>query len=288
MNLASPFLPYGKQCIDDDDIQCVVDVLKSEWLTCGPAVSKFESDFKEVTRASHAVACSSGTAGLHLAALALNLGSNDAVIVPTTTFLATANAVRYTGAEVVFADVDPHTGLLTANTLQSCLDTNKGMPIKAVFPVHLNGQCVDLASIKSIVESNNLAVVEDACHAIGGTYKGANGKVLRVGDCSLSDMTVFSLHPVKTVTMGEGGVVTTNREDLNSRLRLARNHGMDRDVDSFENREFAFDKTGQPNPWYYEMHQLGFNYRATDIQCALGSSQVKKTKDICRPSQRTR
>lgn len=270
------FLPYGKQYIDDDDIDAVTAVLRSGWLTTGPAVSQFETDFKAHVGVAHAIACANGTAALHLSMIALGIGPGDAVIVPTLTFLATANAVRYVNAEVVFCDVEPDTGLMNAKTLQHALDTNQDKNIKAVIPVHLNGQCVDMVAISTIASKHDLYVVEDACHAIGGSHQDTHGQDFPIGSCVMSDMSIFSLHPVKTITMGEGGVVTTNDKILNDRLRLLRAHGMTREPTQFTNTAIAFDENGVPNPWYYEMHDIGYNYRATDIQCALGVSQLKK------------
>lgn len=268
-----PFLPYGRHQIDEDDIAAVADALRSGWLTTGPAVTAFEQAFAEKVGARFAVACSSGTAGLHLAALALGLDETSTVVVPTLTFLATANAARYVGAEVAFADVDPETGLLTEAALEAALDAVSGRSAKAVFPVHLNGQCVDMGSIARVAKERGLAVVEDACHAVGA-HDTADGAVVPVGACRHSDMAVFSLHPVKTIAMGEGGVVTTNDEALCERLQRLRNHGMTWDFDRFENSDLAYDARGNPNPWYYEMASPGLNYRASDIHCALGSNQL--------------
>lgn len=264
------FLPYGRHEIDGDDIAAVAKVLRSDWLTTGPAVDALEAALAARVQAQHAVVCASGTAGLHLAMMALGLGLGDRVIVPAVTFLATANAVRYVNAEVVFADVDPDTGLMTPATLEAALSTVVG-GIKAVIPVHLAGRTVDLGGIAILADRHNLTIVEDAAHAIGTTYGGKP-----VGDGRYSRMAVFSFHPVKTIAMGEGGAVTTNEPALAKRLRTFRSHGMVREADSFRDRALAFDADGTPNPWYYEMPELGFHYRATDIHCALGLSQLAK------------
>ena len=271
----APFLPYGRQTIGDDDIAAVVEVLRGDMLTSGPAVDAFEAALVRQTTARHAVACANGTAGLHMAVRALGLGAGDRVIVPTLTFLATANAAVFEGAEVVFADVDPDTALLTPDTLKEALHRG-GSSVRAVFPVHMAGQPVDMAGISSIARAHGLRVVEDACHAIGGTYDVADGGAVSIGSCRHSDMSVFSFHPVKTVTMGEGGAVTTNDDGLAHRLRLAHNHGMVRDADLFTSEALAFGPSGEANPWYYEMAAPGYNYRACDIQCALGLSQLAK------------
>jgi UDP-4-amino-4,6-dideoxy-N-acetyl-beta-L-altrosamine transaminase len=272
------FLPYGRQLIDDSDIAAVVSVLKGDWLTTGPAVAAFETAFADFVGAEHAVACSSGTAGLHLAALALDLGPGDQVVVPTMTFLATANAARYVGADVTFADVDAGSGELDRDSLEAALERAGVDRARAIFPVHLNGQCVDMEMVAALAAEHGVAVVEDACHALGTTYQGGNGGIedIKVGSCRHSDMAVFSLHPVKAMTMGEGGVVTTNDAGLHGRLMSLRNHGMTRDPGEFSDPDQAFDDGGDANPWYYEMSEMGFNYRATDIHCALGLSQLGK------------
>jgi len=228
-----------------------------------------------VTGADFAVSCSSGTAALHLAAMALELGPGDHVIVPSITFLATANAVRYTGADVVFADVDADTGLIGPEHLEEALRRG-GDSVKAAFPVHLGGQSPDMPALAALAREQGLAIVEDASHAIGAGYAQPNGDTSSVGACADSDIAVFSFHPVKTIAMGEGGALTTADKALADRLRLLRNHGMTRDADAFVHHDMAFDSNGDANPWYYEMHEPGFNYRASDIHCALGLSQLGK------------
>lgn len=268
------FLPYGRQTIEADDLAAVEEILHGDFLTTGPSVAAFERAFADKVGARFAVACSSGTAALHLTALAMELGAGDVVISPTMSFLATANAARYVGAEVAFADVDAETGLVTASDLETAFarsDNNK-----AIYVVHLAGQCADMETVSAFARNHGLMVVEDACHAVGSTWRSADGEEIRVGSCSHSDMTVFSFHPVKTITTGEGGMVTTNDEDLYARLLLSRNHGMTREEQAFENTDLAFDARGGANPWYYEMHDIGFNYRLTDLQCALGLRQLDK------------
>ncbi len=270
-----PFLPYGRHCIAEDDVAAVVAVLQGDWLTTGPTVEAFETAFAERVGARFAVACSSGTAGLHLAALSLGLGPDDVVVVPTMTFLATANAVRYVGAEVAFADVDPETGLPDEAMLRAAIERSPRGAVKAIFPVHMNGQCVDMPMVAKATRARGLAVVEDACHAIGARYGGKDGLV-DVGACRHSDMAVFSLHPVKAIAMGEGGVITTNDAVLHETLTRLRNHGMASNPRQPANADMAFDGDGGENPWYYEMDAPGFNYRASDIHCALGLSQLGK------------
>lgn len=263
------FLPYSRQQIGDDDVAAVAEVLQSNFLTTGPKVAEFETAFASRVDAAHAVACSSGTAGLHLATAALGLGDGDAAIIPAVTFLATANAVRFAGAEVVFADVDPDTALITPETADRALADAES--IRAVLPVHLNGQCCDMAALKPWADENNIAVIEDACHILGGSYE--DGSKIGSGE---GRMTVFSAHPVKAIAMGEGGIVTTGDDALAGRLRLLRNHGMERNPENFTAPDQAFASDREPNPWYYEMQSLGFNYRASDIHCALGLSQLNK------------
>lgn len=267
--------------IDDDDVAAVADVLRGDFLTTGPATRAFEEKLCDVTGAPYAVSCSSGTAALHLATLTLDLQPGDKVVVPAITFLATANAVRYVGAEVVFADVDADSGLMGPEHLTDALARVNGKA-KAVFPVHLGGQSPDMAAIQEIADRNGLALVEDASHAIGGAYSSLGGEVT-VGACAHSDMATFSFHPVKTIAMGEGGAITTRDGALAERLRLLRNHGMTRNSGDFVHKDMAFGGedgddggNGEANPWYYEMQDLGFNFRPSDIHCALGLSQLGK------------
>jgi UDP-4-amino-4,6-dideoxy-N-acetyl-beta-L-altrosamine transaminase len=272
--VSGSFVPYGKQYIDDADIKAVVDALKRDYLTTGPTVGEFEAAFADAVGASDAVACVNGTAALHLAALGLNLGPGDCVIVPAVTFLATANAPRSTGAEVVFADVDPVTGLMGAREFEEAV-ARAPAPPKAVFPVHLGGPCCDLAAISEIAGGKRIEIVEDACHALGTSGLFGNDR-FRIGDCHWSRMATFSTHPVKMLTTGEGGIVTMNDRALAARLRLLRNHGMTREPGEFLVPEQAFAESNEPLRWYYEMKEIGHNYRLTDVQCALGLSQLRK------------
>ena len=272
----SSHIPYGRQTIDDDDVAAVIAALKSDWLTGGPEVTAFEEAFSKKVGAPYAVASSSGTSGLHIAALALGIGPKDTVVVPALTFLASANAFRFEGANILFADTDDTTGLMTPETLQRCIaDRGRGEKIAAIVAVHLGGRCCDMAAISRIAATHGAAVVEDASHALGSRYY-ADGGDHPTGACDHSDITVFSLHPVKTATMGEGGVSTTRNSRLDSAMRLARSHGINRDPTAFEQASLAFAADGQPNPWYYEAHTIAPNYRASDIHCALGRSQLRK------------
>jgi UDP-4-amino-4,6-dideoxy-N-acetyl-beta-L-altrosamine transaminase len=270
------FLPYGHQDIDASDLAAVAEALQSGYLTTGPRIAEFESAFAKSVGARHAVVSNSGTAALHLAGIALDLGPGDSVVVPAITFLATANAARFCGAEVIFADVDPDSGRLTAETFEAALARHPNAYVRAVLPVHLNGHCVDMPAIRAVAEPRGIAVIEDACHAIGGRHQAGNRSLAPVGACALSELACFSLHPVKTITSGEGGVTTTNDEAAYRRMCAFRTHGMVREPAAFLDRELGLDAEGAANPWYYEMQALGFNYRITDFACALGLSQLKR------------
>jgi UDP-4-amino-4,6-dideoxy-N-acetyl-beta-L-altrosamine transaminase len=270
-----PFLPYGRQLIEDDDIAAVAEALRADMLTTGPRVEAFELAFAETVGARYAVACSNGTAALHLAMLALDLQPGEVVIAPAVTFAATANCARYQGGEVVFADVDPDTGLMTPDTLAAAIGQLDGRRLAAVLPVHLAGNVVDLPGVRTLAEQQGAPLVEDACHALGTTMAFDNTPE-RVGDGRHSAMACFSFHPVKTIATGEGGMVTTNDPAVAERLRLFRTHGISRDPASFQDRNLAFDADGAVNPWIYEMQALGYNYRLPDVLCALGISQLAK------------
>lgn len=265
-------IPYGKQFIDQDDINAVSEVLASDYLTTGPKVEEFESLVSAKLGAAHAISCSSGTAGLHLVLLGLGLGPGDYVVVPAITFVATANVVRYVGADVIFCDVDPDSGLMTAETLLTALTDNADKNISAVITVHLNGQCTDMRKLASLCKQKKMVLIEDACHAMGSRLYAESA----VGDCQYSDACVFSFHPVKTITSGEGGMLLTNNEQLAEKARGYRSHGICREAQDFQHIEASRDSQGQVNTWYYEMHDLGFNYRLSDINCSLGIAQFKK------------
>lgn len=257
---AKKFIPYGRQSIDQKDIRAVVKALKSDHLTTGPRVRQFEEKLAAYCAARFAVVCSSGTAALHLACLALGLKEKDTIVTSPITFLATANCARYVGAEVAFSDIDERTADLDPAKLAHTL--GRTPRVKAVFPVHFAGQPADMESIFRIARAKGLKIVEDACHALGASYKTKSGQTVKVGSCRHSDMSVFSFHPIKTITTGEGGAVTTNDQRLYERLLLFRNHGML--------------KMPSRGSWVYEMSEIGFNYRLTDIQCALGISQLER------------
>jgi UDP-4-amino-4,6-dideoxy-N-acetyl-beta-L-altrosamine transaminase len=259
--MPEPFLPYGRQTIEADDIEAVAQALQADYLTTGPTVEAFERAFAERVGAGHAVACANGTAALHLAMLALEVQPGEACVVPSITFLATANCARYVGAEVVFADVDPLTGLMTPQTLKDALGRLDGRRLRAVLPVHLRGDVAELPALYAIAEAAGAVLVEDAPHALGSAMDFGQGAE-QVGDGRWSAMASFSFHPVKAIATGEGGMVTTNDPRLAERLRLLRSHGMVRPADG--------------DPWWYEMAEVGFNYRLPDILCALGLTQLAK------------
>lgn len=265
-------IPYGRHCIDQSDIDAVVEVLKSDWLTTGPAINVFERALESIVGAKYAISCSNGTTALHLAMMAIGVGPGDTVLVPAITFLASANAARYVGADVAFVDVDPLTGLMTAETLKEAILRNANKQLKAIVNVHLAGQCENLKAIRDISKNYGLFIIEDAAHAVGTKYIEDDGTISPIGANKFSDLTTFSFHPVKTIATGEGGAVTTNDPIIAEKLKLYRSHGMIRDPSQWETKDSV-------GPWYYEMHDLGYNYRISDINCALGIAQLRKLEN---------
>jgi len=262
-------IPYGKHHIDEDDIQAVVDVLKNGLLTQGPLVDAFEKAVAEYVGAKYAVAVSSGTAALHLANLAAGVKAGNSIVTSPITFVASANAARYCGGDVFFADINPNTINMSPESLKDVL--SKNLNVRVIIPVHFAGLPCDMASIKAVADHIGAVIIEDAAHALGATYP--NGK--RVGCCENSLMTIFSFHPVKAIAAGEGGMITTNDETTYRKLIRSRSHGINKLDDPLHVLAEAF-TDGERNPWYYEMQELGFHYRITDIQCALALSQFKK------------
>ena len=258
-------IPYGRQDIDQADLQAVLDVLQSDWLTQGPAITRFEELVAGYCGASHALAASNATAALHLACRALGLGPGDRLWTSPNTFVASANCALYCGAEVDFVDIDPQTYNMSVSALEAKLEQAEkiGNLPKVVVPVHFAGQSCDMAAIKKLADRYGFAIVEDASHAVGARYLDT-----MVGSCQYSDITVFSFHPVKIITTGEGGLLLTNRQDLAVRLALLRSHGITRDPEAMI--------TPSEGPWYYQQVDLGYNYRMTDIQAALGASQMRR------------
>lgn len=258
-------IPYGRQLIDEADIAAVEAVLRSDWLTQGPAIERFERKVADYCGAKHAVAVSSATAALHIGALALDLKPGTTLWTSPNTFVASANCARYCGADVDFVDIDPRTYNLSPARLAEKLEhaAKAGKLPNVIVPVDFAGQSCEMEAIHRLAQQHGIAVMQDASHAIGARYQGRP-----TGDCRFSDLTVFSFHPVKIITTGEGGLLTTNRTDLYEQLIRLRSHGITRDS------QFM---TGAPHgPWYYEQIELGFNYRLTDIQAALGASQMDK------------
>ena len=267
--MRSPFLPYGRQTVTDDDIAAVEEVLRSPWLTQGPAVPAFEQALAEAMNVPHAVAVNSATSGLHLACLALGLGPGDWLWTTPTTFVASANCGRYCGAKVDFVDIDPATGLMSLQALAIKLEQasrSRTLP-KVIVPVHLAGSSCAMDELAALVKPYGIAVLEDASHAVGAQYQQEP-----VGNCRFSDAVVFSFHPVKIITTGEGGAITTRDAALAARMARLRSHGITKDP-----AEFELEPAG---PWSYEQQELGFNYRLTDLQAALGLSQLQRLKEI--------
>lgn len=256
-------IPYGHHWLDDEEIAEVVRVLRSDWITQGPLIQEFEEGVAARCGARFGVAFSSGTAALHAACFAAGIGPGDEVITTPMTFVATANAVLYQGGVPVFSDIDPKT--LNADPKE--ILRRIGPKTKGILPVHFGGLPCRMEAIHSIAQRHGLMVIEDACHALGAQWLSSQGRRERVGSCSHSDMAVFSFHPVKQITTGEGGMCLTNREDLREKLHLFRHHGITR----LEDGEGHSDE-----PWRYEMRSLGYNYRITDFQCALGLKQLEK------------
>ena len=258
-------IPYGRQLIDEEDIAAVVAALRSDWITQGPAIERFERKVADYCGVKYAVAVANGTAALHVAAAALDLKPGDRVWTSPNTFVASANCARYLGADVDFVDIDPRTYNLSVARLEEKLAAaaKSGRLPKVLVPVHFAGQSCEMAAIAALAKRHGIIVLEDAAHAIGAHYRGQP-----VGSCAFSDLATFSFHPVKIITTAEGGMVLTNRADLYQRLLLFRSHGITRDPQQMEG-----DSQG---PWYYQQTELGWNYRLTDLQAALGASQMNK------------
>jgi perosamine synthetase len=273
-------IPYGKHFLDEDDISAVVEVLRSGWITQGPKIPELESVVSRYVGSKYAVVVSSATAALHLACLAAGLGVKSKVVTSNNTFVASANCILYVGGTPVFCDIDPYTLNLNTDLFEEIV--KKDPAINAVIPVHFGGSPCNMKAIGMVAKKNGLSVIEDASHAFGAQYHNGDG---RVGNCKYSDMTVFSLHPVKGVTAGEGGIITTNDENIYNQLLSLRSHGICKGNFDFPGVSLPGDdliykqealEDGKLNPWYYEMQELGFNYRITDIQCALVLSQLNK------------
>jgi len=282
-------IPYGRQHITEEDIQAVVDVLKSEYLTQGPKIAEFENAFAEYIGCNYAVAVANGTAALHLCTLALGVNPEDKVITTPITFAASANCVRYAGGDVVFADIDPETYLLDIGEVEKLLKASPEGTYKGIIPVDFTGRAIDLEALRKLADEYNCWIIEDACHAPGGFFRDSKGINHNCGNGDYADLAIFSFHPVKHIAAGEGGMITTNDEILYKKLLMLRTHGITKDINSFQNTiEVAYGtqletldlepETAFPG-WYYEMQVLGYNYRLTDFQAALGNSQLKRADE---------
>lgn len=274
-------IPYGRQHITEEDVRAVTDVLKSDYLTQGPVIGQFEAAFAEYTGARYAVAVSNGTAALHLSALALGVQPGDKVITSPITFAASANCVRYCGGEVVFTDIDPDTWLLDIERVRAFLESAAARDVRGVIPVDFAGRSPDMEAFRELADEYGLWILEDACHAPGGFFRDSNGDRQCCGNGRYADLSIFSFHPVKHIAAGEGGMITTNSKEHYEKLLKLRTHGITKNEGDFENSvEFA---AGGERPaggkwpnWYMEMQELGYNYRLTDFQAALGLSQLSR------------
>ncbi|MBB5439642.1 hypothetical protein HDC92_003338 [Pedobacter sp. AK017] len=269
-------IPYGKQHITPEDIQAVVDALQSDFLTQGPKILEFEQKFAQYIGCEYAVAVANGTAALHLCTLALEVKEHDKVITTPITFAASANCVRYAGGNIVFSDIDPSSYLLDIDKVKQLLESSPKGTYRGIIPVDFAGRAVNLEVFKSLADEYGLWIIEDACHAPGGYFIDSTGKKQNCGNGNFADLAIFSFHPVKHIACGEGGMITTNNEILYKKLLMLRTHGITKQDDLFVNTiEFAGGRDKYPG-WYMEMQTLGFNYRLTDFQAALGSSQLDR------------
>lgn len=268
-------IPYGRQTITDADIEAVVAVLKSDYLTQGPEIAKFEKQFASYTGSTYAIAVSNGTAALHLCALALNVNATTRVITTPITFAASANCIRYCGGEVFFADIDPTTFLLDIHSVRKLLEQHPKGYFQGIIPVDFAGNAIDLEAYRKLADEFNCWIIEDACHAPGGYFTDSNKQLQHCGNGNFANLSIFSFHPVKHIATGEGGMITTNDEELYKKLLLFRTHGITKNSSEYQN---ASDEVSQ-GPWYYEMQELGYNYRLTDFQAALGTSQLSRAAE---------
>jgi len=266
MNLIKK-IPYGRQNVTEDDIEAVIEVLKSDWLTQGPDIKLFEDRFAEYIGVKYAVAVSNGTAALHLSAMVLGVNPGDKVITTPNTFVASANCVRYCGGEVIFADIDPETYLLDVKSVKKILEASPKGTYKGIIPVDFAGRANDLEIFRELANEYGMWIIEDACHSPGGFFIDKSGVQQNCGNGKFAELAVFSFHPVKHIAAGEGGMITTNDEVLYKKLLNLRSHGIQQDPQK---------RIEQHGVWYYEMQELGYNYRLTDFQAALALSQLKR------------
>ena len=272
-------IPYGRQNITQDDINAVIEALKSDYLTQGPKILEFENAFAKYVGSKYAVAVANGTAALHLCTLALDVKKGQKVITTPITFAASANCVRYCDGEVVFADIDPETYLIDYNCVKKLLEESPMGTYQGIIPVDFAGRAVDLEKFRKLADEYNLWIIEDSCHAPGGCFIDEKGNEQNCGNGNFADLAIFSFHPVKHIASGEGGMITTNNEVLYQKLLMLRTHGIVKSNELYTNSiEFAGGKDIYPL-WYMEMQELGFNYRLTDFQAALGLSQLKRADE---------
>jgi len=275
-------IPYGKQNITEADIQAVINTLKSDFLTQGPKIEEFEEKFAHYVGANYAVAVSNGTAALHLAVMALELKPGEKVITTPITFAASANCIRYCGGDVIFSDIDPKTYLIDVDKLRNILISVKPGEIKGIVSVDFAGNSVNYQELRKLADEFNLWIIEDACHSPGGYFYNSDGVKVNCGAGDYVDLAVFSFHPVKHIACGEGGMITTNNQLLYKKLLTLRTHGIVKDESLFQNSKLfangGVDMDSYPN-WYMEMHSLGYNYRITDFQAALGLSQLGRAEE---------
>jgi UDP-4-amino-4,6-dideoxy-N-acetyl-beta-L-altrosamine transaminase len=274
-------IPYGKQHITDEDIEAVIQTLKSDYLTQGPVIDQFEKAFATYVDAKYAVAVANGTAALHLCAMAMNLEPGQKVITTPITFAASANCIRYCGGEVVFADIDPETYLLDIKEVRKLLESAPKGTYAGMIPVDFAGRAVNLEAFRELADEHGLWIIEDSCHAPGGFFTDSKGNMQLCGSGRFANCAIFSFHPVKHIAAGEGGMITTNDEAVYERLLRLRTHGITRDAQRFTNSlEVAFGTNAHKSDaypgWYMEMEELGYNYRLTDFQAALGLSQTQR------------
>lgn len=273
------FIPYGKQSITNEDIQTVIETLKSDYLTQGPKIAEFERAFAEYVGSRYAVAVANGTAALHLCTLVLGVTEGDKVITTPITFAASANCVRYCNGDVVFSDIDPQTYLLDYHKVHALLKASPYGTYKGIIPVDFAGRAVDLEKFRVLADEFGCWIIEDACHAPGGYFIDSKGQKQFCGNGKFADLAIFSFHPVKHIASGEGGMITTNNEELFQKLLMLRTHGITRANSVFSNDihfASADENANQYPGWYMEMQTLGYNYRLTDFQAALGTSQLKR------------
>lgn len=275
----SKIIPYGRQEITEDDIQTVIETLQSDFLTQGPQIAAFEEAFANYIGSTYAVALSNGTAALHLAVMALGILEDEYVICTPITFAASINCVKYCGGQVLFADIDPETYLMDLESVKSVIKSNPDKKIRGIIPVDFAGRVPQLDAFRKLAEEHHLWLIEDACHSPGGHFIDQNNQKQTAGNGRFAHLSVFSFHPVKHIATGEGGMITTNDENLYKRLLTLRTHGITRDTTLFENSiDFAVGNSEDSAfpLWYMEMQELGYNYRLTDFQAALGISQLKR------------